>query len=54
MRYANSLDVPFVAIIGEDEVKKRALTIKRLYDGLQKEVSFEEVKSYLEEHKVST
>jgi histidyl-tRNA synthetase len=51
MRYANSIDAPFVAIVGQDEVKKCVITIKRLNDGLQNEVPFENVKSYLEEHK---
>ena len=48
MRYANSLDIPFVGIIGENEIKKEVITIKRLSDGLQNEVPIIDVKSYLE------
>ncbi len=48
MRYADSLDIPFVGIIGENEVRKEVVTIKRLSDGLQNEIAVTGVKSYLD------
>ncbi|HLC15682.1 MAG TPA: histidine--tRNA ligase [Thermodesulfovibrionia bacterium] len=48
MRYANSLNIPFVGIIGEDELAKGVITVKRFSDGVQSEVRVEDVKEYLE------
>lgn len=47
MRHANSQNIPFVGIIGEHEINKKVVSIKRLSDGLQNEVPFDDVKDYL-------
>ncbi len=43
MNYANKIGVPFVAIIGEDEIKNRSATIKNMLTGEQQTVSIEDV-----------
>ena len=39
MRKANDLNARMVLILGEDELKKEAITIKDMANGVQKEVS---------------
>ncbi len=48
MRYADSLNIPFVGIIGENEIRKEVITIKRLSDGLQNQIAVTGIKSYLD------
>lgn len=38
MKYANKMSIPYVAIIGEDEVKDGTVTVKNMYTGEQKTV----------------
>ncbi|MBR3002457.1 MAG: histidine--tRNA ligase [Clostridia bacterium] len=41
-KYADKLNVPFVIIIGEDEVKNNVVTLKNMTTGEQKTISLEE------------
>jgi histidyl-tRNA synthetase len=50
MRFVDSLDIPFVGILGENEVEKGVITIKRMRDSLQREVSLKDIKNYLEQN----
>lgn len=43
LTYANKLGIPYVAIIGDDEVESELLTIKDITTGEQEKLSFEEV-----------
>lgn len=47
MRYANALNIPYVGIVGEDELARGVITIKRFSDGVQNQVRVQEVKGYL-------
>ena len=40
MNYANKHMIPFVAIIGDDEVKENAVTLKDMETGSQEKVDF--------------
>ena len=42
MKYANKLYIPFVAIIGEDEMKNNTISLKNMFTGEQKTLSIEE------------
>ena len=42
MKYANKLYIPYVAIIGEDEVKNNSVSLKNMFTGEQKTISIEE------------
>lgn len=43
MKYANGKAIPFVAIIGEDEMQKGELTLKNMENGEQKSITTEEL-----------
>ena len=47
LNYANKVGVPFVAIIGEDEVKNRTAVIKDMATGEQQTLSLEDVSMFL-------
>ncbi len=47
MRYADRIKSKFVAIIGEDELKNREVTLKNMKTGAQKKVKFEGLVSLL-------
>jgi histidyl-tRNA synthetase len=49
MRYAGSLNIPFVGIVGDNEAQKDAMTVKRLSDGLQKEIHLNQVVSHIKQ-----
>jgi histidyl-tRNA synthetase len=42
MSYANAKGIPFVALVGENEISKKILTIKDMETGLQKELTTKE------------
>ena len=42
MKYANKLYMPFVAIVGEEEIKNSSISIKNMFTGEQKIVKIEE------------
>jgi histidyl-tRNA synthetase len=43
MNYANSNNVPFVAIVGENEIKNNVISLKNMQSGEQKDVSIKEL-----------
>ena len=45
--YADSLGIPYVGIIGEDELKEDSITIKNLKTREQKKIKIDEVYKYL-------
>jgi len=47
INYADSLGVPYVGIIGEDELKENSITIKNLKTRVQKKIKIDEVYKYL-------
>lgn len=49
MRCVNSMGIPFVGILGEDEVSRDVITVKRLSDGQQNQIPISEIGGYLEE-----
>ena len=42
MQRANDLDIPFVAIVGEEEMKQGLVTLKNMADGSQKMLPVDE------------
>jgi histidyl-tRNA synthetase len=42
MSYANGKGIPFVALVGENEISKKVLTLKDMETGMQKELTTEE------------
>jgi len=47
MTYANSLKVPYVALIGENEMNENKITLKSMESGEQKSLTFDEIISLL-------
>ena len=47
MQYANKKSVRFVAMIGQDEIENKTITLKNMSDGSQKNVNFEELLTIL-------
>ena len=47
MKYANDRDVPFVAMIGEEELKNNTIRLKNMHSGEQCDLNFEEMKNEL-------
>lgn len=47
MVYANKIGVPFVLVLGEDEVKENAVTLKNMGTGTQTQLSLEDLATYL-------
>ena len=43
MNYANKRNIPFVILIGEDELENNTCVVKNMIDGTQLEVPFDEV-----------
>ena len=43
MKYADKLEIPFVIIVGEDEVQSRIVKIKDMKTGNEKECKIEEI-----------
>ena len=42
MTYANNKSIPFVALVGENELDKRVLTLKNMQNGVQTEMTVKE------------
>jgi histidyl-tRNA synthetase len=42
MQYADRKGVEFVILIGDNEIKEDILTIKNMFDGSQKNMTFED------------
>ena len=49
--YANNQNVPFVAILGEDEIKENKIMLKNMKKGLQEKVSIEEAVEIINKEK---
>jgi histidyl-tRNA synthetase len=49
MNYANTRKIPFVAIIGEDEMQQQLISLKNMQSGEQSKVTFEELVRVLKE-----
>lgn len=47
LKYADNLNIPFVIIVGEDEIKSNKLTIKNLSTGKQEKIGIEKIVSYI-------
>ncbi len=43
LQYANKNNIPFVIIIGEEEIKSKLYTLKNMKDGTQKNLSIDEI-----------
>ena len=43
LQYANKNKIPFVIIIGEDEVKSKLFTLKNMKDGTQENLTINEI-----------
>jgi histidyl-tRNA synthetase len=43
MEYANRRGIPYVVIIGSDELQRSAATLKNMRTGEQREVGFDEL-----------
>ena len=50
-KYADKLKIPYVAIIGEDEVKEKKVSLKNLVTGKQDTINIEEAVKILKEYK---
>ena len=44
-KYADKLEIPFVAVIGEDEIKKQVVKVKEMKTGKESEVKIEKLDS---------
>jgi len=47
MDYANKRNIPFVAIVGENEMEKQVVSLKNMITGEQKEVAVTELFNHL-------
>ena len=48
MSYANNKAIPFIALIGESEIKENKITVKNMETGKQDSLSFDEMLALLE------
>lgn len=47
MNYANKKNIPFVALVGEDEIKNNVVTLKNMETGEQQKLSIEKLIEYI-------
>ncbi len=47
MTYANNKNIPFVILVGENEMNEKAVTIKDMKEGAQKKISKDKITEYL-------
>ncbi len=47
LNYANKLKIPYVAFIGEDEIKNNTITLKNMKVGSQEEIKVNEIEKYI-------
>ena len=50
-KYADRLKIPYVAIIGEDELKENKVSLKNLVTGKQDTINIQEAVEILKEYK---
>ncbi len=43
MDYANKEKMPYVIVLGEDEVSKKSFNIKNMFSGEQREITFDDL-----------
>jgi histidyl-tRNA synthetase len=43
MTYANNKNIPFVVLVGDNEINKGVLTVKDMVSGDQSEMTFDEL-----------
>ncbi|MFM1932677.1 MAG: hypothetical protein RL226_1980 [Bacteroidota bacterium] len=48
MKYADDKGIPFVALVGEEEMQTGKISVKRMADGEQRTLSFEELLSFVQ------
>lgn len=48
MKYANRRNIPFVALMGEDELKNGVITLRNMKTGIQKQLKVEEIFSAIQ------
>ena len=48
MEYANRRGIPFVVIVGEDELASRHATVKEMHSGEQQTVPFDKLSEYMQ------
>lgn len=46
MKYANSRNIPFVCLIGENEIKSKSIVIKNMLSGEQSTIKQDEIIKY--------
>ena len=47
MKYADDKGIPFVALVGSDEISKNQITIKRMLDGEQKSLDVNDIRAFI-------
>lgn len=47
MKYADKLEIPYVIVVGEDEINSGIVKIKNMKNGEEKQSSIEDVYKYL-------
>ena len=48
MKYANKVGIPYLIVLGEDEVKNGKANVKNMADGSQEEVALDSIVSFFE------
>ena len=43
MQYADRKNIEYVLIVGENEMKTNTITVKNLFDGIQKNMTYEQL-----------
>ena len=46
MKYADKLEIPYVIVVGEDEIKTETVKIKNMKTGEEKEIQMNEIAKY--------
>ena len=47
LNYANKLNIPYVAFIGDTEIENQTVTLKNMETGNQKEIKIEDIKNFI-------
>ncbi len=50
LQYANKMDIPYVLIFGEDEIKAKSIILKDMRNNSQEKLKLEDIEEYLKEH----
>ena len=49
MKYANHLEIPYVILVGEDEINNNVVTLKNMVTGEQETIRLEEAMNRLKD-----